>query len=109
MQNQRFIQSMKLTLGWILIFLWSCATPEVYDSWKGAPVSELIAVWGFPKEKKILKSGSAVYIYNRIPGETKTSYLGNYTGPTKLTAFFIDKNGIIYNWKQKTVAQTLLK
>ena len=109
MRKPRPIINVGLVLCLISIFFWSCVTTKVYDSWKGATVSKLLSVWGLPKEKRFLRRGGTAYIYDSVPGETKINYLGNVTGPTKLTAFYINKNGIIYKWNQKSVAKTFFK
>ena len=86
-----------------------CVSGEIYESWKGAHVSELIASWGKPQSIKTLRNGGKVLIYDRAPGETRVNYLDNYAGPTKLIAYYVNKNGIIFKWKQKPFAKSLFE
>ncbi|GEM_PF-3461297 len=86
-----------------------CATPAMYNSWKGAHVSELIEEWGKPKKKVFLEKGGTLYIYNKVPGEAQVNYLDNYTPPTKLVGFYANKKGIIYKWKEKPLGKSLFK
>ena len=105
-KNQIYLTILCLTLI-ATLFTFGCSTNEIYESWKGAPVSELVTSWGKPQKIKLLKSGGKIYIYDRTPGETKKNYLDNYTGPTKLTGYYVNKNGIIYKWEQKPLADSL--
>ena len=88
---------------------WGCSTPAMYNSWKGAHVSELIKEWGQPDKKVPLEKGRSLLIYNKIPGETQVTYLNNYSPPTKLLRFYANKKGIIYKWKEKPLVKSLFK
>lgn len=92
-----------------LVFGVGCATPEMYNSWKGAHVSELVDDWGKPQKKVRLEKGGVLIIYHKIPGETRVNYLDNYSPPTKLVGFYANKNGIIYKWKEKPLGKSLFK
>jgi len=92
-----------------LVLVMGCATPEMYNSWKGAHISELVEEWGKPQKKVRLEKGNVILIYNKIPGETRVNYLDNYTPPTKLVGFYANKNGIIYKWKEKPLGKSLFK
>jgi hypothetical protein len=92
-----------------LVIAMGCATPEMYNSWKGAHISELVEEWGKPQKKVRLEKGNVLLIYNEIPGETRVNYLDNYSPPTKLVGFYANKNGIIYNWKEKPLGKSLFK
>ena len=86
-----------------------CSTPAMYNSWKGAHISELIKEWGQPDKKVPLEKGGSLLIYNKIPGETRVTYLNNYSPPTKLLGFYSNKKGIIYKWKEKPLVKSLFK
>ena len=92
-----------------MFFFVSCSTGKIYASWKGAHVSELLKVWGKPQKVKFIKNRGKIYIYDRTPGETRKSYLDNFTGPTKLIGYYVNKNGIIYNWKEKPLTESLFE
>ena len=92
-----------------LVFVMGCATPEMYNSWKGAHISELVEEWGKPQKKVRLEKGGVLLIYNKVPGETRVNYLDNYSPPTKLVGFYANKNGIIYKWKEKPLGKSLFK
>jgi len=98
-----FFLFFQLTLGL------GCVTPGMYNSWKGAHISELVDEWGKPQKKVRLEKGNVLLIYNEVPGETRVNYLDNYTPPTKLVGFYANKNGIIYKWKEKPLGKSLFK
>lgn len=102
-----------ITFGFFLFFQIAfglgCTTPAMYNSWKGAHISELIEEWGKPQKKVRLEKGGILLIYNKIPGETQTTYLDNYSPPTKLVGFYANKKGIIYKWKEKPLGKSLFK
>ena len=102
-----------LVLGFFLfshIFLsFGCSTTEMYNSWRGAHISELIEEWGKPQKKIPLERGKVLLIYNKIPGEAKINYLDNYSPPKKIVGFFTNKQGIIYKWKEKPLGNSLFK
>ena len=89
------------------LFLTGCATN--FNHWKGQKKSKLISTWGSPKKTLSDKNGGEVYVYDRSPWETKTSYLGNNTGPTRLIGFYINKRGVIYGWKELPLGKSLYK
>lgn len=91
------------------IALVGCATPGMYNSWKGAHISELVEEWGKPQKKVRLEKGDVLFIYNKVPGETRVNYLDNYSPPTKLVGFYANKKGIIYKWKEKPLGKSLFK
>ncbi len=79
------------------------------NHWKGQTKSKLISTWGSPQRTLPDKKGGKVYIYDRSPWETKTNYLGNNTGPTRLIGFYINKRGVIYGWKELPLGKSLYK
>ena len=79
------------------------------NHWKGKNKSKLISTWGSPQKTLPDKKGGKVYVYDRSPWETKTNYLGNNTGPTRLIGFYINKRGIIYGWKELPLGKSLYK
>ena len=79
------------------------------DYWKGQKKSKLISTWGSPQKTIPDKKGGEVYVYDRSPWETKTNYLGNNTGPTRLIGFYINKRGGVYGWKELPLGKSLYK
>ena len=79
------------------------------DYWKGQKKSKLISTWGSPQKTIPDKKGGEVYVYDRSPWETKTNYLGNNTGPTRLIGFYINKRGVVYGWKELPLGKSLYK
>ena len=103
------------------------STTQVMDSWTGSHVSELIRSWGPPQEISTDGLNGHVYIWRTdiyIPlserkEETRGTisydpYLDQYTIETettyeepvaieeeKLRMFWVDEDGIIYNWKAR--------
>ena len=79
-----------------------------FNHFKGKSKSALISNWGPPK-KILSNKGRKVYVYDRSPWETKINYLGNYTSPTRLIGFYIDKRGVVYDWKELPLGRSLYK
>ena len=79
------------------------------DYWKGQKKSKLISTWGSPQKTLPDRKGGKVYVYDRSPWETKTNYLGNNTGPTRLIGLYIKKKGVIYGWKELPLGKSLYK
>lgn len=100
-----------IVLGFFLFFQLTlglgCASPGMYNSWKGAHISELVEEWGNPQKKVRLAKGGTLLIYNKVPGETRVNYLDNYSPPTKIVGFYANKKGIIYKWKEKPLGKSL--
>ena len=98
---------------WLFFFQtllgWGCSAPGMYNSWKGAHISELVAQWGKPQKKVYLKKERILLIYDTIPGETRVNYLDNYSPPTKFVGFYANEQGIIYKWEEKPLGKSLFK
>ena len=113
-QERMLIIPIKSTVIWFflsfqIIFAITCVSPGMYNSWKGAHISELVEAWGKPKKKVRLEKGKILLIYDKIPGETRFNYLDNYSPPTKLVGFYANEKGIIYKWKEKPLGKSLFK
>ena len=79
------------------------------NHWKGQKKSKLVSTWGSPKKTISDNKGGKIYVYDRSPWETRTNYLGNNTGPTRLIGFYINKRGVIYGWKELPLGKSLYK
>jgi len=90
------------------IVFWSNKAQEVMESWVGQHESDLIASWGPPNKIMPDGKGGTVLDYSHYRDFGYRGYIdrfGNLYGyPLGYTAdryFYVDSNGIIYNFKWK--------
>jgi len=108
----------QLIVAWLLISLFllnGCASiSNTMQSWVGSHKSALILSWGPPQQIHSDGAGGEVLVYGQYvdlgqaPGQVQSNYYGGYTytapqqrGYSRTRMFYVDSDGIIYNWRWK--------
>lgn len=84
----------------LLIALTGCASiNKDMQAWNGRTSQQLILQWGPPARSTTDGAGGEVLVYERWVPRTFVPYLGWIGGYTATRMFYVNPEGVIYNWR----------
>ena len=91
----------RATIALVLFFaLTGCGSINAtMQSWQGKPAHNLIMKWGPPTRTITDGAGGQVLTYDYWVPRTFIPYLGWIGGYTATRSFYVNAEGVIYNWR----------